>query len=173
MPHPTVKPPKHNFQFVTPESKTVINGSQSFMVTGTLYRERNYGTGGPGAAAFSVVGGTPPNGGGLVNTSLGGLMLANNSVVILGKWCVYLSIEPVRNYVTKSADTPDKETADNLSLSTTNDSTSDANTSITRVPIGVIKRYFVGKYESEREAKANMEMVVIYCLFKYIFIYIL
>ena len=160
MPKPVVKPPKTVIRGKSGNnpSDKVVDGEESYVVTGTIYRDRIHSPGGPGAAAFANGGGPPPNGGGLLNTVLGGLMISNSCVVTLGKWCAYLKIDSVVNYVVPSAD-PAAVSSGGIGFSCDTDSAKDQNTSVTQVLLGEPRRFLVGKFDTEHEAKLNLEMV--------------
>jgi hypothetical protein len=168
MPNPPNKPPKTSFHAAPPgqaEAK-VLDGEESYLVVGTIFRERSYTPGGPGADAFASGAGPPPNGGGLMNTVLGGLMISNSCVVAVGKWCVYVSIETVRNVVERGIEDPAPPPSGGGGFGSASASAPPSEPSrgapdrVTQVPCNVPKRrFFVGKYDTENDAKLNMEMV--------------
>lgn len=168
MPNHIQKPPKTNFR-ASVAAGTIVsvqNGEESFVVMGTLYRDRTYTSGGPGASAFATGAGPPPNGGGLVNTALGGLMISNSCVVSIGKWCVYLSVGTVKNVVVeeKREAAPLPPPVAGLGFGSAAISTQSEvpkpSIKVTQVPCDIPhRRYLVGKYDTEHDAKLNMEMV--------------
>lgn len=147
----------------------IVDGEESYVVTGTIYRDRIHSPGGPGAAAFANGGGPPPNGGGLLNTSLGGLMISNSCVVTLGKWCAYVQIDSVVNYVVPSTDTAAVPAGGIGFTSGEVDVDKEQSTSITQVLLEEPRRFLVGKFDNENEAKLNMEMVQYFVTLLYIF----
>ena len=164
MPKPPVRPPKvtsHPIESVAPDK--VIDGEVTHIITGTIYRERMHSSGGPGAAVFANGGGSAPNGGGMANTALGGLMISNSCVIHLGKWCAYLKVETVKNYVVLNSDGTDEPGAVigfGAAVADAARAKEGART-VQQVPIGKPRTYYVGKFDNEMEAKVNMDMVCI------------
>lgn len=168
MPKPPIRPPKITSRpKITKATEDTFDGEETYVVTGTIYRDRVYSAGGPGAAAFANGGGSAPNGGGLVNSVLGGLMISNSSVVQLGKWCAYVQIITLKNYSSTCSE-PEAGTISSIGFTSTFEATqvakeqlSKAKKTRTQVLNCAPRRYFVGKFDSEHDAKMNMNLVFI------------
>lgn len=160
MPKPPVKPPK-----IVSSSKSstvrrdIVNGEKTYIAKGTIYRERIHSAGGPGAGAFANGGGPPPNGGGLMNSVQGGLMISNSCVISLGKWCAYIQIDTVENYITPAADIPQAVDGFGFSSSADDSEKAKSKVALSQYWHSTPRRFFVGKFDSELEAKVNMDMV--------------
>ena len=163
MPKPQSRHPKTFFRALNKSANCGIVGEEKFVVMGTIYRDRVYTPGGPGAEAFAGGAGPPPNGGQLIHTALGGLMISNNCVMTLGKWCSYITIEFARNAIDNSSESSSSDTAAVSAfgnVDATNSKTESDYPKIIQVSGDLPSRTFlVGKYESEYDAKVHMEMV--------------
>lgn len=170
MPQPLEKAPLKTYRHPSQvddnikfEDAMSIDGTESYIATGCIFRERVYYSNGPGVALLGV--GFQPGGGGLALTASGGLMISNSSTVSSGKWCAYISIENAKNVAettviptVPSAEVPFGACPEVVAAAETK------KTIITQVGCGTVRRYLVGKYDTEAEAKANMELVKYHAL---------